>query len=46
MKPHYIYISDMIIAFHSAIPYCVFITLAASIVASVPSLVSAPQGLH
>lgn len=36
----------MIITFHSAVPYCVFITLGASIVASVPCLVSAPQGLH
>lgn len=39
-----LYISDMIIAFHSAVPYCVFITLAASLGAPVPSLVSAPSG--
>lgn len=41
-----LYICDMIIAFYSAVPWFVFITLAASIVASVPSLVSAPQGLY
>lgn len=36
-----LYISDLIIAFHSAVPYCVFITLAASIGTPVPSLLSA-----
>lgn len=46
MKPHYIYsISDMTIAFQSAVPYYVFWQLALSPI-PVPSLVSAPLGLH